>query len=126
MLGRGYSPCLPSWPIKEIKLQGTVDGYEIDDLMVFVENPQSYEVRKLLVRLSITELIKYLQSDETADQKGLFHVEWAYLQLIDGHNEVRPKSLEIKLSNDPDFFSELIQLIFRSRKENHTQKDPTE
>jgi len=48
MLTRGYAPCLRCWPIKEIKPQGKVDGYETDDLIVFVQAPGANEVRKLL------------------------------------------------------------------------------
>jgi len=48
MLSGGYAPCLPSWPIVEIKLQGAVAGYSTDDLIVFVENPATNERRRLL------------------------------------------------------------------------------
>jgi len=48
MLSGGYAPCLPSWPIVEIKLQGAVAGYETDDLIVFVENPVNNDRRRLL------------------------------------------------------------------------------
>ncbi|AVI65858.1 hypothetical protein CKQ84_08155 [Shewanella sp. WE21] len=56
MLSGGYAPCLPTWPIVEIKLQGAVSGYCTDDLIVFVENPASKERRRLLgqVKNSIT------------------------------------------------------------------------
>ncbi|RPS37631.1 hypothetical protein IPC1008_25655 [Pseudomonas aeruginosa] len=48
MLSGGYSPCLPNWPIVEIKLQGKVAGFETDDLIVYVENPSTQECCKLL------------------------------------------------------------------------------
>ncbi|WP_444915021.1 hypothetical protein [Microbulbifer sp. TRSA007] len=48
MLSGGYAPCLPSWPIVEIKLQGAVTGYGTDDLIVLVENPVNNERRRLL------------------------------------------------------------------------------
>ncbi|NIG21252.1 hypothetical protein F3J37_21485 [Pantoea sp. Al-1710] len=48
MLSGGFSPCLPPWPIKEIKLQGKVAGYDTDDLIVIIENPVNNELRKLL------------------------------------------------------------------------------
>jgi hypothetical protein len=38
MLSGGYAPCLPTWPIVKLKLQGAVDGYATDDLIVFIEN----------------------------------------------------------------------------------------
>lgn len=48
MLTGGYAPCLPCWPIIEIKLQGKIEGFNTDDLIVFVEEPGSKERRKLL------------------------------------------------------------------------------
>jgi hypothetical protein len=56
MLTGGYAPCLPWWPITEIKLQGKIDGFETDDLIVVVENADDKERRKLLgqVKHSIT------------------------------------------------------------------------
>jgi len=48
MLTGGHAPCLPCWPIVEIKLQGKINGFETDDLIVFVEDPKSRERRKIL------------------------------------------------------------------------------
>jgi hypothetical protein len=48
MLTGGYAPCLPCWPIAEIKLQGKIDGFDTDDLIVFVENNGTRERQKLL------------------------------------------------------------------------------
>lgn len=48
MLSGGHAPCLPSWPIVEIKLQGAVADYATDDLIVFVENPANNDRRRLL------------------------------------------------------------------------------
>ncbi|SMB24864.1 conserved hypothetical protein [Serratia proteamaculans] len=48
MLTGGNAPCLPCWPIVEIKLQGKIEGFDTDDLIVVVENPTSKEKQKLL------------------------------------------------------------------------------
>lgn len=48
MLTGGHAPCLPCWPIAEIKLQGKIDGFDTDDLVVVVENVTGKERRKLL------------------------------------------------------------------------------
>lgn len=48
MLTGGFAPCLPCWPINEIKLQGKVDGFDTDDLIVFIRAPNGGETRKLL------------------------------------------------------------------------------
>ncbi len=54
MLTGGHAPCLPTWPIKEIRLQTKIDGFELDDLMVTVENPGSGERRKLIAQVKHT------------------------------------------------------------------------
>ena len=48
MLTGGHAPCLPCWPVQKIKLQGKIDGFDTDDLVVFVEDVNSKERRKLL------------------------------------------------------------------------------
>jgi len=60
----------------------------------------------------VTELIKYLQNDETVNPNDLFRIEWTYLQLLDGYHDARPKLLENRLATDPNFFCELIQIIY--------------
>ena len=61
MLTNGYAPCLPEWPITKINLQGKIDGYATDDLIVFVKNPNGNEQRKLLVQ--VKRSIKITKSD---------------------------------------------------------------
>ncbi|MFA5205463.1 MAG: hypothetical protein WC708_13795 [Lentisphaeria bacterium] len=48
MLTGGFSPCLRCLPIREIKLQGKIDGFDTDDLIVFVQNPDGSDMHKLL------------------------------------------------------------------------------
>lgn len=48
MLTKGFAPGLPCWPIIEIKLQGRCEGFETDDLVVFVEQSVTKKRRKLL------------------------------------------------------------------------------
>ena len=61
MLTNGYAPCLPEWPITKINLQGKIDDYATDDLIVFVKNPNGNEQRKLLVQ--VKRSIKITKSD---------------------------------------------------------------
>lgn len=70
----------------------------------------------------IVELIKFLQEDPAVDPDELFRLEWVYLPLLDGHSGAIPRTLERRLAKDPDFFCELIQLLYRSRKEDHPSK----
>lgn len=62
----------------------------------------------------ISEIIKALQENATTDQDKLFHVEWAYVTLLDRQSDISPITLENKLASDPGFFCELIQLIYRA------------
>jgi hypothetical protein len=56
MLVDGFIPCMPSWPIKKIKLQGKYAGYNTDDLIIFIESCEGKNERKLLcqIKRSIT------------------------------------------------------------------------
>lgn len=74
----------------------------------------------------ITELIKALQDDSTTDQDGLFQVEWAYLPLLNEHQGGSPSLLEGKLAAEPNFFCEVIRLIFRSKHEEKKDEKPDE
>ena len=48
MLTGGYAPCVAPWPVVEIKLQGKVEGFETDDLIVYIEDPLTQERCRLL------------------------------------------------------------------------------
>lgn len=51
MLTGGEAPCLPPWPIKKIKLQGKYAGFNTDDLIVYVIEPNSDREAKLLAQV---------------------------------------------------------------------------
>lgn len=88
--------------------------------------PSSSESPRAVDAHDITQVIKALQDDPSANPDGLFQVEWAYLQLLDGHLGVFPVSLERRLADDPRFFCEVIRLVFRSRNKERPVKTPTE
>ncbi len=75
---------------------------------------------------NIVELIKFLQAHPSVNQDKLCEVEWEYAPLLDQHGGVAPQTLERKLANDPKFFCEVIQLIYRSNKEKRPYKESTE
>lgn len=74
----------------------------------------------------IEQTIKFLQDDPSTDSEDLFRVEWAYLPLLDRHGTASPKRLESRLASDPDFFCEVIRLVYRSKKDEAKKKDSTE
>ena len=85
-------------------------------------NESVYDMEKY----HIVELIKLLQSEPSVAQDDLFKIEWAYLPLLNRHGGAVPKLLENTLTNDPEFFCEVIRLIYRSEKEGRSQKKSTE
>lgn len=74
----------------------------------------------------IIEIIKALQKDPSTNQDELFKVEWAYLSILDRDDGASPKLLEQRLASDPEFFCEVIQLVFLSKNEKKSEKEPDE
>lgn len=66
----------------------------------------------------IVELIKFLQAEPSVPQDDLFRIEWAYLPLLGSLGRGKPKLLEHKLAAEPEFFCEIVRLIYRSEKED--------
>lgn len=71
----------------------------------------------------IQKLIQYLQSAQDVDIQRLAALEWRYLRLLDGH-DVSPKALHTCLQQEPQFFAELLCLIFRSQHESEEAVEP--
>lgn len=51
MLSNGFAPSLPCWPISKIKLQGKYDGFDTDDMIVFIEKSVGGQQRRLLAQI---------------------------------------------------------------------------
>jgi len=74
----------------------------------------------------VIEIINLLQEDADIDEDKLFEIEWAYLPLLDEYNNAEPKLLGKYLSQKPDFFIEVIQSLYRSKKDDNAQKNVKE
>jgi len=77
-------------------------------------------------RHAIVEIIKALQEDPNTNPNDLFQIEWAFLPLLDQHNNAFPKLLERRLADNAAFFCEVIRMVFRSTREEHPVEEPTE
>lgn len=73
-----------------------------------------------------TKIINFLQNHEATNQDDLFKIEWAYVALLDGYHGVTPKTLENKLAADPDFFCQIISLIYRPKGSTKPEIEATE
>ncbi len=86
----------------------------------------SSEPTSTIDRYQVVELIKFLQESSDVSSDDLLRIEWAYLPLLDGRQEASPKLLETHLANDPEFFCEVIRIVYRSKKENTFNNEPSE
>jgi hypothetical protein len=86
----------------------------------------SSEHANVIDAYSTIEIIKALQADPNTNPDDLFRVEWAYLPLLDRHRGAAPKLLERRLASDPDFFCEVIRIVYRSTKLDAVATESTE
>src|SRR5690606_35873858 len=70
----------------------------------------------------ITEIIKTLQINPDVNEVELAEIEWIYLRLLDEHTGEAPKTLELRLASDPEFFCEIIRILYRSKKLSEEEK----
>lgn len=63
----------------------------------------------------ITEIIKSLQINPDVNEVELAEIEWIYLKLLDEHTGEAPKTLELRLASDSEFFCEIIRIVYRSK-----------
>lgn len=72
MLTGRTSPCLPSWPIYKMKLQGRYDGYQTDDFTLFAKDRKTGTEAKLLAQ--IKHSISFTNANETLG--NVFQSAW--------------------------------------------------
>ncbi|WP_241973617.1 hypothetical protein [Aliidiomarina shirensis] len=88
--------------------------------------PSSSEPSYVMDGYHIVELIKYLQAEPSVNEDDLFRVEWAYVPMLVRDKDAAPQLLESRLANDPEFFCEIIRLIYRSKKEEQPPRELAE
>lgn len=91
-------------------------------ISALLESIQSKEGLNSINSHHILELIEYLQKDSSINQQDLLNIEWSYLPLISPGDSVKPKTLENQLANSADFFCEIVQLLYRSKNIEATDR----
>ena len=71
----------------------------------------------------IRELIRLLQENSEVSLDDLSRIEWNYLPLLEFQGDTAPRTLEKRLSMAPEFFCEVVHLIYRSDKEKTAPKE---
>lgn len=65
----------------------------------------------------IIQLIKYLQDSKDVPEEDLFKLELNYLPFLEKSNGAEPKILNKRLCEDPEFFCECIELLYKLENE---------
>lgn len=82
---------------------------------------KSSESQAAIDSYQTTEIIKTLQRHPDASLNDVVNVEWAYLPLLGRYSDGSPIFLWRKLADEPDFFCELIRLIFKAKRESESE-----
>lgn len=134
MLTGGHAPCLPCWPIMKIKLQAKIDGFDTDDLVVFVENPTTEEQRRLLGQVkhsiaitkgnpSFKDVIQaawndFNNSDLFKRNRDIIALITGPLNATDAHNVQWLLNQARHTESVDEFFRNVCQAKFRPPKSN--------
>jgi len=75
---------------------------------------------------AIGEVFNHLQKDETVDEEHLAAMEVKFLDLLNKFGSARPLTLYRHLAERPEFFCDVIRMIYRSTKEvdEESEKKP--
>jgi len=95
---------------------GQADGRQILTVLETASSPSNADsVQWDRLGSDVLALIEQLQRAEDIDQDRVAMLEWRLVPFLRGHYQ--PKALERKLSQDPQFFIDVLSLGFRARDE---------
>jgi len=111
--GRAFAAvrCLSIMLFKKERLDWDQVVRVLDAGLHSTESPNTLDVH------SAVEAIKALQKSNAPSPADLMRIEWAYLPILDEHYGVSPKFLNQRLAMDPEFFCEIIRMVFKSTNE---------
>ena len=86
-------------------------------------NEESIERREVY---PIQQLIAFVQSEAADRHDDLLQIEWGYLSLLDRHSsQTRPVSLFNAMKKNPNWYVDLLKLVFRERGDETERPEPT-
>jgi hypothetical protein len=73
----------------------------------------------------VTSLLEHLDGQPGIDRRPIAMIEWRYLPLLEAHQ--RPaRVLHQELARDPEFFADVIAMVFRPQADSSKVPEPTE
>ncbi len=82
---------------------------------------KSDNLQNNMIQHYVREAIKKIQNTSVADKTKLFHVEWAYLSMLQ-YSGVSSVTLEKEIATDPNFFCQLIRMAYKSDIDSRQEK----
>ena len=98
----------------------------IEALLNGLSSDQNMEDINHLEPSKLVDIIKAIQDDPEGSEEELHKIEWGYLPLLKKHVGAEPKFLGRRLSQEPQFFVEIIKLVYRSKNEKEQNKEISE
>ena len=98
----------------------------IEALLNGLSSDQNMEDINRLEHSKLIDIIKAIQDDSEGSEEELRKIEWGYLPLLKRHVGAEPKFLGRRLSQEPQFFVEIIKLGYRSKNEKEQNKEISE
>jgi len=95
-------------------------------LRALEESIESLELLNRLDSFAVQDIIKWLQLDENTDVSRLANIEWAYLPLLNRLGGGAPLTLEYVMSEDPNYYCDILGLVYRSDKVAPSDSAPTD
>ena len=75
---------------------------------------------------AIGVVLSYLQKNAPQKENEVRGIEWKFMPILGRFNDGQPVFLSRWLAEDPDFFCEVIQTLYRSKKSQDNPIEPTE
>jgi hypothetical protein len=75
---------------------------------------------------AIGAVLSYLQKDAPQKEREMRGIEWKFMPFLGRYNNGQPVFLSRWLAEDPDFFCEVIQTLYRSKKSQDDRPEPSE
>ena len=98
----------------------------IEALLNGLSSDQNMEDINRLGDSRLIDIIKAIQDDSEGSEEELRKIEWGYLPLLKKHVGAEPKFLERRLSQEPQFFVEIIKLVDCSKNGKEQNKEISE
>lgn len=93
----------------------------IHALQALVNNKPTESIR--LNSYEIERIFDELEKRGVDDKDTLIQLEWAYLPLLNSYGDLKTPRLENELAENPDFFIQVLKLIFSSENDEESDGD---